>query len=271
MTDIIKADLDELVFRARNRDYGSYQLRKNYRRFTVIAFIAGALSFVFLMYLPRIVELLKSDEEAVTKKRQVTYAELAAPPDINEKDKPPPPPPEKMPPPPVKAQVKFIPPTVVKDEKAKPEETIVNIDTFKKTNVEAGSKTVEGDPNAISLIGEEEGVGDAPVEIREDKEPTATEFIAVEKEPQPVNMDEFRRKVGYPPLAKEAQIQGKVIMRVLVDKDGNYVKHIILRNPHPILTSEVEKNVKMLKFVPAVQAGKPIKVWVNLPVDFKLK
>ncbi len=271
---VLKADLDELVFRARNKEYGSYEMRKKLARSSFTGFIIATVFFIIAMSMPAIISfvqgLMGAEEAAKAAKRQVTYAELSEPPPIDE-NKPPPPPPEmKLPPPPVKAQVKFVPPEVVKDEKAKPEETIVKIDTF-KTNVDAGKKDVEGDPNAIFLTGDVEGTGDAPTEIVEDKEPAATDFVAVEKDPSPVNMDEFKKAVGYPPMMKEAGIQGKVMLRILVDKEGNYVKHVVLRSPHQMLTKAVEEKVRMIKFVPGIQAGKPIKVWVTLPVDFKLR
>ena len=83
-------------------------------------------------------------------------------------------------------------------------------------------------------------------------------------------MDDIKKLIGYPPMAKEAEIEGKVILRVQVNKNGNYVKHIKIKDPHPLLTKAVEDQIHNLKFTPGVQAGKPIKVWVTIPFDFKL-
>lgn len=271
MATIIKADLDEIVFKTRNRDYGSYQLRRQINRRTLIGFIAASVFFLTAISAPTIIRWLTPAEENIgVAKRKISYAELSEPPAIDEKKAPPPPPTETPPPPPQKAQVKFIPPTVVKDKEAKPEESIINVDTFKKTNVDAGVKNVEGDPNALFLVGDAEGEGEGPVEIVEDKEPSADEFIAVEKEPAPVNMDEIKKRIGFPPAAREAGISGKVILRILVDKEGNYNKHVVVRQAHPMLTTEVLKHVKDLKFTPGIQAGKPIRVWVTIPFDFKI-
>ena len=71
-------------------------------------------------------------------------------------------------------------------------------------------------------------------------------------------------------MAKEAEIEGKVIVRVQVDKEGKYVKHLVIKDPHPILTKAVTDKINMLSFTPGIQAGKPIKVWVTIPFDFKL-
>lgn len=105
----------------------------------------------------------------------------------------------------------------------------------------------------------------------EEEDPDPTAFIQVEKEPQPTNMDEIKKRIAYPPLAKEAGIQGKVIVRVLVDKEGRYKRHIVLRSPHKLLTEAVEKELPNLTFIPGLSNGQPIKVWVTIPFDFNLK
>lgn len=272
MASVIKADLDEIVFKSRNREYGSYALRKQINRRTLIGFIAASSFFITAMAMPAIIAALTPEEEVTAvAKRKISYAELTEPPPIDEKKPPPPPPDATPPPPPQKAQVKFIPPTIVKDEEAKPEETIVSVDTFKKSNVDAGVKNVEGDPNALFLVGDAEGEGEGPVEIVEDKEPTPDDFIAVEKEPAPVNMENIKKAIQYPPSLREAGITGKVILRILVDKEGNYNKHVVVRQAHPAFTTEVVKHLKDLKFTPGIQAGKPIKVWVTIPFDFKMQ
>jgi TonB family protein len=91
------------------------------------------------------------------------------------------------------------------------------------------------------------------------------------REPQPLNMDEFRSRIRYPQKLRRKGIQGKVVLRVLIDKQGNYIRHMVFQNPHPQLTETVTKQVAMLRFAPCLLYGFPIKVWVNLPVDFKLK
>ncbi|MEL6592497.1 MAG: energy transducer TonB, partial [Bacteroidota bacterium] len=76
--------------------------------------------------------------------------------------------------------------------------------------------------------------------------------------------------IGYPQIARDAGIEGNVVVRVLVDKRGNYDKHKIITQVHPILTKAVEEHISKLQFTPAIQGGKPIKFWVNIPFNFKL-
>jgi TonB family protein len=86
--------------------------------------------------------------------------------------------------------------------------------------------------------------------------------------PREVNLAEVQRLVGYPIEAREAGIQGDLIFRVHIDESGNYIEHIILKTGDPILIEAVEKHISKVIFTPAIQDGKPIKFWVNLPFVF---
>jgi protein TonB len=109
--------------------------------------------------------------------------------------------------------------------------------------------------------------------IREEpkkKEPDINAFVFVQEEPKPINMDEVQAAVGYPTVARDADIEGVVVVRVLVDEYGNYRKHRIIKTAHPVLSEAVESKIKMLRFTPAIQGGKPIAFWVNVPFRFTL-
>lgn len=263
----IIANLDDIVFDSRNKEYGAYLLRKNYTRNVRNGFIFGTIGLVLLVSIPFIaswIEQLKPVDDDV---KRLTYAELTEPPPMDE-NKPPPPPPTEIPPPPQRAAIKFVIPEPVPDEEAKPEETIVDIDSIKEKNVD--TETKEGTDDGFDF-GAAEGTGNQAVEEKKEEEPDPNAFILVEKEPQPVNLTEIRKNISYPPQAKEAGITGKVILRILVNKEGEYDKHIVVKSPHKLLTDACVEQVKNLKFTPGIQAGKPIKVWVTIPFDFKLQ
>lgn len=101
-------------------------------------------------------------------------------------------------------------------------------------------------------------------------EPDVNAFILGAEEPQPLNMDDVRRLIGYPAVARDANIQGQVVARVLVDKEGNYRKHVIVKTGHPILRDSVEQHLPKLKFTPAMKNGEAILFWVNIPFRFML-
>ncbi len=97
------------------------------------------------------------------------------------------------------------------------------------------------------------------------------EFKLIEREPRPLNYDEIREKIGYPEEAEKAGIEGVVVARILVDKEGNYVKHFFLKAKDPVLKEAVEKELSGLKFSPAISEGKQVGAWVNIPFRFELK
>ncbi len=98
------------------------------------------------------------------------------------------------------------------------------------------------------------------------KEPDPFLFVPVDEDPKPLN----QAKIAYPEEARQAGIEGTVILRVLIDKKGNYVKHIVMSSPHPLLTKAVETHIQKYKFTPAIKDGKPICYWLTMPFKFQL-
>ena len=73
----------------------------------------------------------------------------------------------------------------------------------------------------------------------------------------------------YPELAIEAQIEGKVTVKVLVGLDGSVEKIGNISGPE-IFYSEVKEKSRLLKFTPGLQNGKAVNVWISVPFNFKL-
>jgi protein TonB len=76
----------------------------------------------------------------------------------------------------------------------------------------------------------------------------------------------------YPIDAKEKGIQGKVITRFMVKKDGSVSDVSILRSVSPSLDNEAIRVVKLLpKFTPGKLNGKKVPVWFMVPISYKLE
>lgn len=118
--------------------------------------------------------------------------------------------------------------------------------------------------NGETPDGVEFGSGEA------ETDPDPDEFILVEQEPYPLNKDEVKKAIGYPPMAWEAGIEGKVTLRILVGKTGLYERHVVVREEHPTLCREVEKHVSKLRFSPGIKDGHPVKLWLSVPFKFDL-
>ena len=111
------------------------------------------------------------------------------------------------------------------------------------------------------------GVGgsgrDSLVIAATDDLPNQGEFVYYEDEPVPVTTVQ----PVYPEFAREAQIQGKVVLHVLVGKDGR-VKNVKVSKGVTGLNESAMEAVRRWVFKPALSNNKPVAVWVEVPVDF---
>jgi TonB family protein len=73
----------------------------------------------------------------------------------------------------------------------------------------------------------------------------------------------------YPPLARQARIQGTVILKVQITKSGE-VANIQLVSGHPMLAPAAIEAVKQWKYDPYLLNGDPIEVLTNVAVNFTL-
>ena len=97
------------------------------------------------------------------------------------------------------------------------------------------------------------------------------EYIAREVEPQPYPGFAVEDFVEYPDLAKEAGIEGRIIIAAFITKKGQTKNCYIVKGVFESLDQEALKAVQRSRWIPAKQQGKRIGVWVNIPVSFKLK
>lgn len=79
----------------------------------------------------------------------------------------------------------------------------------------------------------------------------------------------YAPKPVYPEWAREAGVEGKVLLRVLVGKDGR-PKKVIATGGVRALGEDAARAVMRWTFHPALSNGNPIEVWVEVPVVFRL-
>ncbi|HWD88858.1 MAG TPA: TonB family protein [Mucilaginibacter sp.] len=264
--DILKQEWIDVVFTDRNKNYGAYELRKKSGFNTTKALIIGVVSFVFVLSLPTIINIISGFIPKKVEKVKIVPVVLQPPPPLN-KQKPPPPPPE--PPKPKIDQVKFPPPVVKPDNEVKEQPP-----TVKELEVaDPGQKNQKGDPNADIVI-------NTPVGNSDEKQVTEDEnkiFTAVEQEPTPAGgiqkfYEYLAKNIRYPAVAKENNVQGKVFLTFVVEKDGSITDVKVLRG---IGNGCDEEAVRVLrnapKWKPGIQNGRPVRVQYQVPVSFALQ
>jgi Ca-activated chloride channel homolog len=111
---------------------------------------------------------------------------------------------------------------------------------------------------------------DTKKEIRlKEKESGIDDFVPVEQAPK-VDLKILQKNIVYPELARRAGIEGKVLVRVLIDKTGSPTKHRIEYSDNTMLEQPAVDAIMKSSFTPAIQKGNAVACWVTLPVVFKL-
>ena len=264
---ILTADVLDIIFDGKNKQYGAYDLRKTYNsRLTRALIITGALALLIFLgsvfanmvnkNAPETIEVLDTEIAKVK-------TDVPPPP-------PPPPPPPKAPPPPEINQIKFTPPKIVKDELVKEDEKIQEI----KEDQVISTKTVESD-NKVQIVApvEDKGtsVAEAPKADEEDKI-----FTKVENEAQfPGGQQAWIRYLQKNLNANAPVDNGappgtyQVIVKFIVSKDGS-ISDVNAESKHGFgMEDEAVKIIKRgPKWQAALQNGRNVNAYRRQPITF---
>ena len=268
---ILEADILDIVFDGRNKEYGAYDLRKTYSRRMGIA-LGIMLTVALLVFIGVILSnTLEKNKQTVVEIKDVTLE------DVEEKknEPPPPPPPPKLPEPPKVEIAKFTPPKIVKDEEVKEDEKPPEQE--KLDDAKIGLVNQEGlKDEGIVAPPVEKGTGEV-VAPKVDTEDYDKVFTKVENPAEfPGGQDAWRRylerSLQYPEAAQENGIQGVVRVQFIVDKEGNISEVQALNNPGEGLAEEAVRIIKKgPKWKPAEQNGRKVIYRHIQSITFKLE
>lgn len=89
---------------------------------------------------------------------------------------------------------------------------------------------------------------------------------------QAAMMKWLSENVKYPAIATENNIQGRVMVSFVVERDGSISNVKVVRGVDPSLDKEAVRLINdMPKWKPGMQTGKPVRARFNIPVTFKLR
>ncbi len=116
-------------------------------------------------------------------------------------------------------------------------------------------------------------------EIEDDEEDDIEEFpmFFVEEMPKyPGGIEALKKhiveNINYPIIAKENNIQGKVFVRFIINKNGNIGKVSIIKSANSVFDNEAIRVINTLSTWKAgMQNGKNVSVWYTVPINFVLK
>lgn len=153
-------------------------------------------------------------------------------------------------------------------------EDITSKDEVQESTAAAGASTFDQGTDDLNVVREHK----EEIIVEEKKEPVKEEvFTAVEQMPQFPGGDAELLKyiathIKYPTMAAENNIQGRVVVKFVVKKDGQVGDVVVLRGRDPDLDKEAQRVVKTLpKFIPGKMNGQAVAVWYTLPINFKLQ
>ena len=249
--DIFNTEWLDVVFAKKNKTYGAYELRRTNSSNTAKSLFIASGIFVLLFLAPKIYALIIGVLPEPPKEKVIEMV--------------------MQPPPPKTDQIKFPPPIVKPDNEVRDEDP-PQIEQLKAAD--PGQKTVEGDPGADIVVTGPVGEGPKQAAVVEDTK--VYDYVSIETQPGfPGGMEKFyaylKKAVRYPAMAQENNIQGKVFVSFVVEKNGKLTDIKVERK---LGGGTDEEAIRVLQnspnWTPGIQNGKPVRVKFNIPISFTL-
>jgi protein TonB len=264
---ILSADILDIIFEGRNKAYGAYDLRKTYnKRLLTAMMVMGSLVLLLL------IGFLISNYQAAHKKTVAVVQEIQLE-DVKQekKDEPPPPPPPPKEPPKVE-MAKFTPPKIVKDEEVKAEEKPPEVEKLEDTKIgDVNQKGIQDD-NITAPPADNKGVVEAPKDNTDyDKTFTKVEIESEYPGGAAAWARYLNRNLTYPDEAQANEIQGTVVVKFIVDKEGKVSDVEAISGPNELRDEAMRVIKKSGLWTPAVQNGRKVKSYKSQPIVFKLE
>jgi protein TonB len=234
----------------REPGYGAPELKAWYGRYLSRGLGLAVAIHLFTIGLYYAVELLGGEEPPAVHVRLIRYSELGPPPSIAGENSP--------------------PPISVSASRARPDAgvpvPVPDLDVSPDRTLATQHEMNQGTGTGGEGGGTEGGTGVAgDIKIADDESPPA-DYVAVEKEPVIVKSVEPK----YPEMAVRTGLEGKVWVKIWVDRDGKPREVDILQSDSDIFNEPAIEAAKQFVFSPAYMNDGPVSVWVTFPFKFEL-
>lgn len=283
--DLTSKEWRDLVFADKNKDFGAYQLRKSSDKRHNMAFLYMLVGLAVIVLLvigysyysdyraeQKALELQEQREKMMAAQLAEQQDDQQDEPEVEEQKFEQP---EIEVPEEVLATVQVTQIAIVDKDQVKNE--VMDMDAQKEDNTARGVVTQEGsdDADRFKAVQEQVVVKEPEPEVVKPKEEQI--FVAVEQPAEfPGGMAKLMQwlssNIRYPESAQQNDIQGKVIVKFVVEKDGSIGQATILKGVDKDLDREALRVVnKMPKWQPGKNNGVAVRSYFNLPVTFKLQ
>ncbi len=266
---ILSADILDLIFEDRNKDYGAYNLRKTYNKRITRALIITASIALLAIGGSLLASKLTGNKNNKVKIQEVTLA------DVKQEEKkviPPPPPPPKVEPPKVEMK-QFTPPVIKKDEEV--EKPPPPQEELKEAKIDVVNQEGIKDENIATPVVVDEGKQIVEEKKVEDENKI---FDKVEIEAKYPGGDAQWRKYLERNLNASVPVDNgapegtyTTMVQFVVDKEGNISDVRALTNHGYGMEEEAMKVIKKgPKWEPAIQNGRQVKAYRKQPITFQV-
>jgi len=259
-----------LVFEGRNKEYGAYVNREESSDRHLKAMIIITVIALGLIFLPRIIKSVIP----VTETRSIGQSVVVEPTIIKTKNITEVQPVVKVALPlSIKRSITFTPPVITDDAKVRNDDLVKAQIELTETNAAISNVTVEGTEGGVNVVTAEEITGAGDLEGTVVSKP----LLTAEQMPRfpggdAALMKWLKDNINYPVPAMELNIQGRVVLRFVVNQDGSIGNVEILKGFDPSCDKEAMRVVKkMPSWIPGKQNGNPVAVYYSLPVVFRLQ
>ena len=275
--DLSSHEWTDIVFEGKNKEFGAYQLRNSIANLhnwamlsVVVVMIAAFLISLGVCALERVEDegpLAEAEQEVVSVDTSVDEPEEIEEPEERYEE----PEVEEALPEEILNTVKVTELAIVDDDQVTKEDEIKNQDEMRETETAFGSTDFDQGTDDVAVIREhKEEI------IVEEKKETNEVFKVVEQQPQfPGGIEALYKflndHIRYPEQAAQNNIQGRVTVQFVVERDGSIGEVKVVRGKDPDLDKEAVRVVKSLpNFIPGKNNGQAVRVWYTLPINFRL-
>jgi protein TonB len=131
------------------------------------------------------------------------------------------------------------------------------------------------------LIGDEDidfdifdfDIGSEPPPPPEEEDDDMFVFVPYDEPPEPIGgFNAIQKMLVYPEIARKAGVEGRVTVQAQIDVTGEVIRTKVVQSLGPNGCDEAAiAAIRAVKWKPAKQRDRPVKVWIAVPVDFRLR
>lgn len=276
--DLSSKEWTDLIFEGKNKDFGAYELRNQSVRRHNMAMLSVVVVIIVALLVSLGVSRIERAEETITADAEQSMVSVDTTQDEEEPEEEPEerfeePEVEEVLPEEVLNTVKVTELAIVDDDQVSKEDEIKTQEELTQTETAFGATDFDQGTDDVTVVREIKN----EVVVEEKKPEPEKIFTAVEEPPTfpggEKAMYEFLRKnIRYPEMAQQNNIQGRVVVQFVVEKNGAIGEVKVARGKDPDLDKEAVRVVKsMPNFIPGKMNGQSVRVWYTLPVSFQLK